>query len=1438
MVSATRRSWWTLAVVAAILVLGPAKSASNDLFFVTGPFNTVFFGEVMFKVPSGPAGDYNGDGTTDQFADEYVEVRNFAAPGALAIDISGWQVREESDENPFTFPVGTIVGPGQTVRVFGVKSPDAPPNFSAGGRIGDGFSNGGDTAFLYNNAGTLIDYVIDPGTTPGQSAGRTSPPAEGDPNNGPPPVRQEPSPEGEVPMPEAPCVLGAPTYTITTDALISPLVNGGPGDLDADTFNVGAVASDSTTDLAEWSYTTQGLFVPVNNDDDNKNGIADHLDTTATTTGMDPEDDLRLVRLNVGDGGYVQLQIQQDAFSNVVNLWVPSSRFPDCYLTNATKTINGIVYRKWDTTPEVVPCRVLNNIILDCYLEGVTTSQEASIPNLPASTGSLQLRTLFRAGTAGTYRIDRIAFTVVGVNAIADSDNNSEDPTFAPDLTEAEDAAELSDDDALPPADPARTDPGAIFFVDHDGAAHFTPVQLEIPAPIVLEKARVRLAYDPAKIKVWTTDKPKSDEDDLVEAPPHAAAPGQYLAPYAEAPLGPWAPTPTDQPWNTWGVVPSYTADQLDYCAQRRSVTLYVQALAQSVNLGDISLVFELDPDGPNDTTHPTTNGRRCGFTVRDRIRATAQLMIFEAVTFDPETGEEEPAQSVVTSSLPRPEVELESVGATLLPNGQVQISVAGVVTDRLSELIDAPGSRLQEVYIEVNGTRYATKTLTPPVGPGVLPWQRVVFEAPFSETFTVPGAPDYESLVVRAITDENAAGTAGWDEAVVVIQWQEIAQTVPLVTGGADGLTLAFAAAPTAPTADSVTAYFGNRAPLPADPELDESSTLPAGLLFAGTVRSTAAIPEDVPTTVTLMRESASGAQPTWSAGVADEFTARVIYLPPGETDNVALTAHYVETGNNTLVFRPGSGSTLTGSFVVGAVEPSITANFVPQIERVEHLEGSAPQTFEPYLIRAQYEGPLSEDELKLKIDDEEKELLPFTYSPERYFWVDNPSQLGASTKIATDEVLDGALNEQLKNGFVQPSVSGGKRVIQWAIGDRVVGKRTYSTYQQDYEVPPTSSWLGIVPGVEISFDQLLTYYRLVYGNEGLLFYEVYQENAPPQSPSVLNNISLTTEVSKFDVKVHRNGLGQAVAFTVQINPNTETLTAATYMYQGLRKAVLHPEFPSGFVTGDTRIDIFKAKARSDAFLESANNSLAAIKVSIEIGVSIVSEAADWVITINAIAEGDYAAAIALLPVVSYAMVSTGKASIRLSCGAGGLPRRKANPCDLLAQYTQGACDAVNKALKLGKFDIAGQYGLLKPHNLSYRDLLALQSNTKLLQSKKDPRGLKNALNLTCGPPIQSLNPGTWVVHHRLPFEMAQRLALIGIDVNKPEWGIWVRANPGDVHPSGAHIDYNTEWRVWWDGQFRDKNIVPTRQQVEAKLLKLESISRFAWQRPTTPCP
>ncbi len=108
--------------------------------------------ELLADPPSGNSGDANGDGTSDRFEDEFVEIHNRGA----SVDLSSWRLSDDDTavSRQFVFPQGTVLRTGEYLVLFGGGQPRSVPGkvFVDDGKLGNGLTNSGDRVLLLSGA--------------------------------------------------------------------------------------------------------------------------------------------------------------------------------------------------------------------------------------------------------------------------------------------------------------------------------------------------------------------------------------------------------------------------------------------------------------------------------------------------------------------------------------------------------------------------------------------------------------------------------------------------------------------------------------------------------------------------------------------------------------------------------------------------------------------------------------------------------------------------------------------------------------------------------------------------------------------------------------------------------------------------------------------------------------------------------------------------------------------------------------------------------------------------------------------------------------------------------------------------------------------------------------------------------------------------------------
>lgn len=145
-----------------VVITGSATGFASGTTILTvtddNDLSPIAITEILADVPSGSAGDANGDGNTDSSDDEFVEIVN---KSGAPIDMSGWSLRDRSEERHL-FPGGTILPTDCAIVVFGGGSVDnlgGSAIFQTVSSIRLGLNNTGDTVSIYDAQGGLVASV-------------------------------------------------------------------------------------------------------------------------------------------------------------------------------------------------------------------------------------------------------------------------------------------------------------------------------------------------------------------------------------------------------------------------------------------------------------------------------------------------------------------------------------------------------------------------------------------------------------------------------------------------------------------------------------------------------------------------------------------------------------------------------------------------------------------------------------------------------------------------------------------------------------------------------------------------------------------------------------------------------------------------------------------------------------------------------------------------------------------------------------------------------------------------------------------------------------------------------------------------------------------------------------------------------------------------------
>jgi hypothetical protein len=708
--------------------------------------------------------------------------------------------------------------------------------------------------------------------------------------------------------------------------------------------------------------------------------------------------------------------------------------------------------------------------------------------------------------------------------------------------------------------------------------------------------------------------------------------------------------------------------------------------------------------------------------------------------TRDPDTGIVLPVDDTIFSSAPIPDVDLRLISATINSAGDLQVQVSAKVIDRLSEVADDVSERLQELKFFVNGQPVHTVNNLPALSPGngVMPWQPHRLDVTIPYIFTI--ANPVGAFILRAESSQNAAGNIGWDEVGVGVKLDE----VPF-NSTSEPLTITFSQPITDGSIDNFQIYFEDRVAVPGDPSCTESGL--NTLIFNGNIK----IENEIRPCEVILKGPI-----TFDPAAIDHIYGLVTYqLPGGALRKLAITSE--EDAPNSLRFVSSTTS---------------AASVLPSVAYIEELAGSAKGSFDPILVSFDLPDELeNSEEFTVSVNDVLQTTKPFTFSPQKIYMV----LRGDDSKPRLLVVLD--VEDGLPPGLnaLRPDN------LRWLRNGRVVidAKRA-GTPLVEAKVAIVEDEFGVKPGhpgvqQELTLPVLLTYYRIIYGQQGMNILGYYL--------SGLNAIELGDVLGDLDIDFPLR-LGNDVA--IQIEEDIDPITAANYLWSGLYRSL--PWWNRNNIIPDLELDLYLA-TRLVVGQTAAEVGVSAANLYLS-GIGIISDPVDFVITVNDVVfEKQYAAAIGFLPFVPagakyvwkrtdgtviHTFTHTAVAEVNRILG-------KATRIERLENFRQALKQGIVTPEMMDAFIAAGPGKGIGPYTKSYeRKLLTLE-----LEKAKGARPSKNHQ-----------------AHHDFPIEdelMGEWLRR-GIDPNKADYGRWVKKTikgSDEGHQTWTY-EFAEGWKRW----------------------------------------
>lgn len=708
-------------------------------------------------------------------------------------------------------------------------------------------------------------------------------------------------------------------------------------------------------------------------------------------------------------------------------------------------------------------------------------------------------------------------------------------------------------------------------------------------------------------------------------------------------------------------------------------------------------------------------------------------LLKVDVVEREPDDGEVISSGGLYYESDPMPEIDLSLDSSEIDESGNLVISVSGEFKDRLSELIDAPEAsyRVQNVSISCNGELLETIPMSYG-GSGVMPWQPFTSENSFTRTYTITD-PGPQTYTLRAETDANAVGNVGWDEVAVGLRNEEIINSEPAPSLN---VSIAFNGELKEESIQSAQVYFGNRAPLPTDDTVTESSA--ASSSFTGTIEVNGS---------SRACEFRIFKAAAFDDEIVDRFSTEFSYTDENN-EIVKAWGQWQETGDNTLRFYP-----------IEFYHQSFSYNL--QIAHTTELEGSPEGSVVPFVWRSTIFGDevVEDEDSPIYLSDTQQAIHPFTFSPTYQYIVDNQRRGRPKIFLVTAEELPAALD------YLKPSDVSSDGQLRFSIkkdaSDEGLAPIEVSIVESDFGTwePCGDDYSGAV-----TMPVLLTYFELLWGNPGLELLSYFQEAG---GEVLLGDYLDNCDLDYWGVERPR----------IEIEEDKDPVWAANCLMEKLQESMRYYEVRSVIIESGNLALLEQsiqqqAQGAAEAGVAAANVYLA--------GFSLVNEGADWALAVTELSQGNYAASIAFLPFVPV--------------GASYVIKRGD---EVVESFSAQTVNAVRNALRtlnmdrararlqrMGALDQLLEQGVItRQHMLAFYDSGLLKvSKSRSYAVLKENLGAKPAL---------MLNPRA---HHDLPLEFEREFIAAGLDPNN--YGRWV---PNGIHKQwhkgAGGGDFNADW-------------------------------------------
>ncbi|MBX9788589.1 MAG: hypothetical protein K2Y37_06710, partial [Pirellulales bacterium] len=484
---------------------------------------------------------------------------------------------------------------------------------------------------------------------------------------------------------------------------------------------------------------------------------------------------------------------------------------------------------------------------------------------------------------------------------------------------------------------------------------------------------------------------------------------------------------------------------------------------------------------------------------------------------------------------------------------------------------------------------------------------------------------------------------------------------------------------------------------------------------------------------------------------GLATEYqdvTGDYGSLDPVALYNAATPTINPATGEEIVSRRYLSGPFFPAGSYVTRPQPDPGARiFAPVDVHAMELDGSQPGSLEPLLLRVDGLDIESAPHVTLELEGVAQQIRPFTYSPQKFYVADTstPSER-PRIFVVTPRNLSAAELEALRPGDIDIGRSGGELDARLRVpnGQRFIDAKV-TVFKHTLRDP------GDGPNNDgfTTMEELLSWYQVIYDGLGVRLLQYYQQGG--------NLIELADVWGD-----HKTSGSSDGDLTIYIEEDIPPFQAAQYLWQELQgsRGYFWSRVPA------TDSELRSEEARAIAGRKACEIGAAAANLYLS-GLTILSDGADFVMTVHEVQEGNYQAAVGFLPFVPASIFSSGgRVIIRAIDGR------------VVGEFTDAMIEGMVQAAKKRYF--SERWAELENLGISLRSRQLLVES-RFIPVPYDRRELR-ARMIAAGdtPPTNLRNPQA---HHDMIWDERFWFAMHGFDVNDPQFGRWVEGTPPGDH-------------------------------------------------------